>query len=72
MSFYDADRDCYLETPAHYTEQIAVWKEKAELSIQSARNLYKKFRTTGITASMLRSVELSLSRTPGCSCVRRE
>jgi len=54
VSFYDADRDCYLETPAHYTEQIAVWKEKAELSIQSARNLYKKFRTTGITASMLR------------------
>ncbi|XP_070184589.1 CAP-Gly domain-containing linker protein 1-like isoform X2 [Littorina saxatilis] len=55
VSFYDAEKDGYLETPAHYTEQIAVWKEKAELSIQSARNLYKKFRTSGITASMLSS-----------------
>ena len=54
VSFYDADADCYLETPAHYTEQIAVWREKAELSIQSARNLYTKFSTTGITTTMLR------------------
>ncbi|XP_076463738.1 uncharacterized protein LOC143295903 [Babylonia areolata] len=53
VSFYEADTDCYLETPAHYTEQIAVWKEKAEMSIQSARNLYSKFKTTGITAGML-------------------
>ncbi|KAK7483781.1 hypothetical protein BaRGS_00024997 [Batillaria attramentaria] len=55
VSFYDAEKDCYLETAAHYTEQITAWKEKAELSIQSARNLYKKFQTTGITASMLSS-----------------
>lgn len=55
VSFYDAQRDCYLETPAHYTEQTAVWKEKAQLSIQSATTLSKKFRTTGITVSMFSS-----------------
>ncbi|XP_076458135.1 uncharacterized protein LOC143291888 isoform X2 [Babylonia areolata] len=55
VSFYDPDEDCYLETPAHYSEQQALWKARAEHSIQSARSLYRKFCTTGITLSMLSS-----------------
>jgi hypothetical protein len=54
VSFYNVETDCYLETPAHFTEQIALWKDKAQVSIQSARNLSKKFRTSGINISMLR------------------
>ncbi|KAL8612470.1 hypothetical protein ACOMHN_058598 [Nucella lapillus] len=53
VSFYEVEKDCYLETPAHYSEQMEVWRAKAEHSIQSARSLYRKFGTTGITLKML-------------------
>ncbi|XP_025110321.1 uncharacterized protein LOC112573870 isoform X2 [Pomacea canaliculata] len=55
VSFYSAESDSYLETAAHYTEQITSWREKVEVSLLSARSLYKKFQTTGINHNMLSS-----------------
>ncbi|XP_046557420.1 LOW QUALITY PROTEIN: uncharacterized protein LOC124266663 [Haliotis rubra] len=55
VSFYDpnSEKEGYLETSAHYQEQIQSWSTNIELSLTNAKEVYRRFKGKGITTSHL-------------------
>ncbi|XP_071107829.1 uncharacterized protein [Haliotis cracherodii] len=55
VTFYEpnSEKDGYLETAAHYQEQIESWTTNIESSLTSAKEVFRRFKGRGVTTSHL-------------------